>query len=66
MEKITAKEYRKRYAAKAPKKPGGRGHEARGWRVIGGDRIYFKSKAEANFARYLEYLKSRGEIAWWK
>ena len=32
---------------------------------IGGKRYYFKSKWERNYARYLEWLKSRGEITDW-
>jgi hypothetical protein len=37
-----------------------------GWRVIGGENIFFRSRWEANYARYLEYLKERGEILEWK
>jgi hypothetical protein len=36
-----------------------------GWRVIGKQRCYFRSKMEANYARYLEWLRQRGEIASW-
>ena len=36
-----------------------------GWREIGGRRIFFRSKAEANYARYLEWLRERGEIQSW-
>lgn len=36
-----------------------------GWREIGGKRCFFRSKWEANYARYLEWLKARGEIAEW-
>jgi len=36
-----------------------------GWRVIGGIRKYYRSKWEANYARYLEWLKSKGEIQGW-
>lgn len=37
-----------------------------GWREIGGQRHYFRSRWEANYARYLELLKSRGEIDKWE
>lgn len=36
-----------------------------GWREIGGKRIYFRSRWEANYARYLQWLKERGEICEW-
>jgi hypothetical protein len=37
-----------------------------GWREVGGQRIYFRSSWEANYARYLEWLRIRGEIIEWK
>ena len=37
----------------------------KGWREIGGKRCYFKSLWEANYARYLQWLKERGEIKDW-
>lgn len=37
-----------------------------GWRTIGGQRIYFRSKWEMNYARYLEWLRERGEIKAWE
>lgn len=36
------------------------------WREIGGIRKFYRSRWEANFARYLEFLKSTGEIAKWE
>jgi hypothetical protein len=36
-----------------------------GWREIGGVKKYYRSKWEANYAYYLEWLKSKGEIAAW-
>lgn len=36
-----------------------------GWRTINGRRIYFRSKWEANYARYLEWLRAKGEIEAW-
>lgn len=37
-----------------------------GWREIGGKRKYFRSKWEANYARYLEFLKQHNEIKEWR
>jgi len=37
-----------------------------GWREIGGKRSYYRSSWEANYARYLEWLLSKGEIASWE
>lgn len=36
-----------------------------GWREIGICRKYYRSRWEANYARYLEFLKSKGEITDW-
>ena len=36
-----------------------------GWREIGGFKKYYRSKWEANYARYLEWLKEHGEIIKW-
>lgn len=37
-----------------------------GWRTIGGIKKYYRSRWEANYARYLEWLRTRGEIASWE
>lgn len=37
-----------------------------GWRTIGGKRKYFRSKWEANYARYLEWLKQYNQIKEWQ
>lgn len=37
-----------------------------GWRVIGGVNKYYRSGWEANYARYLEWLKGQQQIAAWK
>jgi len=37
-----------------------------GWRVIGGVKKYYRSKWEANYARYLEWLRLGGHISEWK
>jgi|SRR3972149_7708045 len=38
------------------------GHVKRGWRTIDNKRIYFDSKAEANYYRILLFLKSHNSI----
>lgn len=37
-----------------------------GWREIGGKRNYYRSRWEANYARYLQMLKERGDIRDWE
>lgn len=37
-----------------------------GWAEVGGKRIYFRSKWEINYARYLEWLKFEGAITGWE
>lgn len=37
-----------------------------GWREIGGIRKYYRSKWEANYAWYLQWLKEKGQIEDWK
>lgn len=37
-----------------------------GWRHIGAVKKYYRSRWEANYARYLEWLKVRGEILDWE
>src|SRR4030042_269614 len=37
-----------------------------GWREIGGKKKYYRSRWEANYARYLEFLKVNGEINGWE
>lgn len=43
-----------------------RGSWSAGWRDIGGKSKFYRSKWEANYARYLEWLKSVGQIAAWE
>lgn len=43
-----------------------RGSWKAGWREIGGKRNYYRSLWEANYARYLQWLKEHGEITEWK
>lgn len=44
----------------------GRGSWKSAWREIGGKRHFYRSRWEANYARYLEWRKSRGEILEWE
>lgn len=37
-----------------------------GWRVFGRKRNYYRSRWEANYGRYLEWLKTLGEIKGWE
>lgn len=41
-------------------------HKNKGYREIGGKTHYFKSKWEANYAYYLEWLKQQGQIIEWE
>lgn len=43
-----------------------RGSWLAGWREIGGKRNFYRSRWEANYARYLEWLKQNGKIAEWQ
>jgi hypothetical protein len=42
-----------------------RGKWRAGWREVGGKRIFFRSRWEANYGRYLQFLLERGEIQAW-
>lgn len=37
-----------------------------GWRTIGGKKNYYRSRWEANYARYLQWLMERGDIQNWE
>jgi hypothetical protein len=50
---------------KKPWKPFKRGETA-GWRQVGGMLFYFRSRWEANFGKYLEWIKSKGDNKDWK
>lgn len=52
-----------RYGSVAPKNV--RGSWRAGWREIGGRRHFFRSRWEANYARYLSLLKRLGLISEW-
>jgi len=43
-----------------------RGSWKAGWRTVGGRKIFFRSRWEANYGRYLEFLKGIGEIKEWE
>ena len=43
-----------------------RGNWKAGWREVGTQRCYFRSRWEANYARYLEWLCSIGQIMKWE
>lgn len=43
-----------------------RGNWKAGWREIGGKRNYYRSRWEANYARYLQWLKEQRQIADWE
>lgn len=53
-----------RYGKAAP--AGGRGSWKSGWRTIGGQRIFARSRWEANYARYLEFLIHQGHVLKWE
>jgi len=42
-----------------------RANPSQAWRIIGTKKAYFRSVWEANYARVLEFLKSKGEIEDW-
>lgn len=37
-----------------------------GWREVGGQRCYFRSRWEANYARYLQFLLEKNQITKWE
>lgn len=37
-----------------------------GWRIIGQSRKYYRSRWEANYARYLEWLAAAGKVVSWE
>lgn len=43
-----------------------RGSWKAGWREIGDKRKYYRSRWEANYARYLEWLRAQGQIKDWQ
>lgn len=61
---IKAMKGRVRNGVTAPKVA--RGKWKAGWREVGGQRVFFRSRWEANYARYLEWLCSIGQIMKWE
>jgi len=49
-----------------PKKGGADVSWKQGWRTIGEKEKYYRSRWEANYARFLEFLKKNGEIQNWE
>lgn len=43
-----------------------RGSWKSGWRLVGGREIYFRSRWEANYGRYLDWLVSCGKVRSWE
>ena len=37
-----------------------------GWKEVGGERMFFRSRWEANYAHYLEFLKGNNQIQKWE
>ena len=56
----------KNFGSLAPQKGGKDVSWKQGWRVIGGVRKFYRSRWEANYARYLEFQKINGLIKDWK
>ncbi len=54
----------KKYGTTAPPRSGTTWKSS--WRDIGGIKKYYRSKWEANYARYLEFLKINGNISFWE
>lgn len=67
---MTEEEIQKRLRTRAANGTMAPNHAGRswkaGWREIGGQRIYARSRWEANYARYLEFLKKQGSVRKWE
>ena len=62
---ISPEDYKKFFGKKlSPKNP--QFCSKKGWKTIAGRKIYFNSKAESNYARYLEHLKQQNQIKEWE
>lgn len=53
-----------RFGSLAPKN--GRGSWKSGWREVSGKKLYARSRWEANYARYLQFLKQAGQVSEWE
>lgn len=56
----------KKYKTLSPFHPGKPVTWKQGWREVGERRIFFRSRWEANYGRYLELLKEKGDIKNWE
>ena len=56
----------KKYGTLTPAIPIRKTTWKQGWRTIGDKRIYYRSRWEANYGRYLEILKKNGQIKEWE
>ena len=65
-EKMTAEEFQVRFNQNAIQRPPRRFIAKKGKRAVGGRTISFNSKSEANYARYLEHLKTQKLIHDWE
>ena len=65
-EEITAKMLRTKAAKGIGPAKVKRGSWDAGWREIGGKRNFYRSRWEANYARYLQWLKENGDIVDWQ
>lgn len=67
MSDINDKRIRSRVASQGSAAPNHKaGSWKAGWREIGGKRNYYRSRWEANYGRYLEWLKINGNIVDWR
>lgn len=63
---LTMKQLKAREAAGGLVQAKPHGSWKAGWREIDGQRCYFRSRWEANYARYLGFLRTTGNIAKWE
>jgi len=54
-----------RFGIAAPSSPAAARWKS-GWRIIGGTRKFYRSRWEANYARFLEFQRLQGWIAKWE
>lgn len=69
-DKMTQKEknefcYKRRIATKSLPNPRTKTTWKGGWREIGGIKKYYRSRWEANYARFLSWMESNGQISGW-
>lgn len=65
--RITEKTLRTKFDKYGSRAPGvSKGNWKAAWREIGGKRIFARSRWEANYARYLQFLKEQKQISEWE